>query len=51
MADLDLVQKVDDLEIGLSGHGGGTVRLLDTDEADLMDEDFIFFSDDAALMT
>ena len=51
MADLDLAQNVDHLEIDLSGHGGGTVTLLNTEEADLMEEIFIFFSDDAALMT
>ena len=51
IADLDLAQNVDDLEIDLSAHGGGTVTLLFTEEADLTDEIFIFFSDDAALMT
>ena len=45
-----MVQDGNHPEIDLSGHGGGTVTLLDTDEADLMDEFFIFFSDDAAAM-
>ena len=50
IADLVVVQEEDNLEVDLSGHGGGSVTLLNTDEADLMDEDFIFFSDDTAAM-
>ena len=50
IADLVVVQDGNHLDIDLSGHGGGTVTLLDTGEADLMDEFFIFFIDNATAM-
>ena len=50
IADLVVVQDGSHLDIDLPGHDGGTVTLLNTDEADLMDEFFIFFIDNAAAM-
>ena len=38
------------LVIDLSGHGGGTVTLLDYNEAESMDAYFIFIQDDGAAM-
>lgn len=51
IADLAMEQEGNHLEIDLSGQGGGTVTLLNTDEAALMDEFFIFFTDDPAAMS
>ena len=49
--DLDMAQNGDYLELDLAEQGGGTVTLLNTDEAALTDDFFIFFSDDAAAMS
>ena len=49
-ADLFMEQLESKLVIDLSGHGGGTVTLLDYNEAESMDAYFIFIQDDGAAM-
>ena len=49
-ADLFMEQQESKLVIDLSGHGGGTVTLLDYNEAESMDAYFIFIQDDGAAM-
>ena len=46
IADLVMMQYGDHLEIDLSRQDGGTVTLQFTDEADILDEHFVFFVDD-----
>ena len=47
-ADLFMEQQESKLVIDLSGHRGGTVTLLDYNEAESMDAYFIFIQDDGA---
>ena len=48
LADLSLLQQGDNLIIDLSGQGGGTITLEDFNEAGLLEEQFVFFTDDSA---
>ena len=43
-ADLTITSDGDDVVIDLSGHGGGTVRLENVSESDLVADDFVFYA-------
>ena len=43
-ADLTITSHGDDVVIDLSGHGGGTVRLENVSESDLVADDFVFYA-------
>ena len=49
--DLVMEQQESNLVIDLSGQGGGTITLQNLNEADVMEAYFIFFTDDAPVMT
>ena len=48
MEDLVVQQRGDNLVIDLSGEGGGSITLEDFNEAGLLEEHFVFFTDDSA---